>query len=254
MTRWALGVEYDGTHFCGWQHQTGLRSVERAVVEALSQVADHSIAVTCGGRTDAGVHAFGQVVHFESEAARSERAWVLGANAYLERFISVAWVQQVPEQFHARYSALRRHYRYQIFNRPVRCALEAGRSTWVREPLEAPLMHEAAQALLGEHDFSAFRAAECQSRSPMRRLERISVRRESEHVIIDVCANAFLHHMVRNITGLLISIGRGERPAGDVARILETRDRRQSAPTAPPDGLYLRAIEYPEAFGLPIRL
>jgi tRNA pseudouridine38-40 synthase len=254
MSRWALGVEYVGTHFCGWQHQTGLRSIEGALTEALSQVADHDVSVTCGGRTDAGVHALGQVVHFESTASRSGRAWMLGANAHLERFISVAWAQPVPDHFHARYSALRRHYRYQILNRPVRSALHAERSAWVREPLDASIMHEAAQALVGEHDFSAFRAAECQSKSPIRRLESLSVHREGEQVVIDVCANAFLHHMVRNIAGLLISIGRGERSGEEVARILATRDRRLSAPTAPPEGLYLRAIEYPEAFGLPIRL
>ena len=254
MSRWALGVEYVGTHFCGWQQQAGLRSIEGALVEALSLVADHEISLTCGGRTDAGVHAHGQVVHFDSEATRSARAWTLGANANLERYISVAWACPVPDHFHARYSALRRHYRYQIFNRAVRSAHAAERSTWVREPLDAAAMHEAAQALIGEHDFSAFRAAECQSKSPIRRLEQIRVAREGEAVLIDVTANAFLHHMVRNIAGLLISIGRGERAGSDVARILAMRDRRQSAPTAAPEGLYLRAIEYPQAFGLPIRL
>ena len=254
MTRWALGVEYVGTHYVGWQHQTGLRSVQGALVEAISQVADHAVELTCAGRTDAGVHASGQVVHFDSDAARSARAWVLGANAHLERYISIAWAQAMPEHFHARYSALRRHYRYQIFNRAVRSALEVERSTWVREALDAVAMHEAAQALVGEHDFSAFRAAECQSKTPVRRVESIQVSREGERVYIDICANAFLHHMVRNMAGLLISVGRGERATTEVARILASRDRKQSAPTAAPEGLYLRAIEYPAAFGLPIRL
>lgn len=254
MTRWAMGVEYVGTHYVGWQHQRGLRSVQGALVEALSQVADHPVEITCAGRTDAGVHATGQVIHFDSEAARSARSWILGVNAHLERHISIAWAERVPDHFHARYSAQSRHYRYQIFNRPIRSALEAERSAWVREPLDARRMDEAAQVLIGEHDFSAFRAAECQSKSPVRRVLTLTVQRAGEHVWIDICANAFLHHMVRNIAGLLIAVGRGEREVSEVERVLATRDRRQSAPTAVPEGLYLRAVDYPSAFGLPIRL
>lgn len=251
MTRWAMGVEYDGTHFCGWQHQPGLRTLEDAFATAIGTVADHNISLICGGRTDAGVHAAGQVIHFETEAARSPRAWVLGTNANLDRKASVRWALPVPEHFHARFSATRRHYRYSIFNRSARSALHDGRATWVQAPLDVARMHEGAQHLVGEHDFSAFRSSECQSNSPIRRIDHLSVQREGELVYIDVAANAFLHHMVRNIAGLLIEVGRGLRPTDEVKTLLEGRDRRRNAPTAEPEGLCLRRIEYPEAFGLP---
>jgi tRNA pseudouridine38-40 synthase len=251
MTRWAMGVEYDGTHFCGWQHQPGLRSIEDAFATAIGTVADHSISLVCGGRTDAGVHAAGQVIHFETEAQRSARAWVLGTNANLDRKASVGWAMPVPEYFHARFSAVRRHYRYSIFNRSARSALHEGRTTWVQAPLDVARMHEGAQHLVGEHDFSAFRAAECQSKSPVRRVDHVIVQREEQLVHIDIAANAFLHHMVRNVAGLLIEVGRGLRKPADVATLLAGRDRRRNAPTADPEGLCLRRIEYPEAFGLP---
>ncbi|MBM4198778.1 MAG: tRNA pseudouridine(38-40) synthase TruA [Gammaproteobacteria bacterium] len=251
MTRWAMGVEYDGTHFCGWQQQSGLRTLEAAFATAISQVADHTISLTCGGRTDSGVHAAGQVLHFDSDAGRSARAWVLGTNANLDRKASVSWASPVPDFFHARFSALRRHYRYSILNRSARSALHEGRSLWVQAPLDAQLMHDGGQYLLGEHDFSAFRAAECQSKSPVRRLDLLAVHREHDLVHIDVAANAFLHHMVRNIAGLLIEVGRGLRPPEAVRALLEGRDRRRNAPTADPEGLCLRRIEYPAAFHLP---
>ena len=251
MTRWAMGVEYDGTHFCGWQHQPNLRTLEEAFATAIGTVADHPISLICGGRTDAGVHAAGQVIHFETEAMRSARAWVLGTNANLDRKASVHWAMPVPDCFHARFSATRRHYRYSIFNRSARSALYEGRTTWVQAPLDVARMHEGAQHLVGEHDFSAFRAAECQSNSPVRRIDHLTVQRAGELVYIDVAANAFLHHMVRNIAGLLIEVGRGLRGADDVKTLLEGRDRRRNAPTADPEGLCLQRIEYPEAFGLP---
>ena len=251
MTRWAMGVEYDGTHFCGWQHQPNLRTLEEAFATAIGTVADHPISLICGGRTDAGVHAAGQVIHFETEATRSARAWVLGTNANLDRKASVHWAMPVPDYFHARFSAIRRHYRYSIFNRGARSALHQGRTTWVQAPLDVARMHEGAQHLVGEHDFSAFRAAECQSNSPVRRIDHLTVQRAGELVYIDVAANAFLHHMVRNIAGLLIEVGRGLRGADDVKTLLEGRDRRRNAPTADPEGLCLQRIEYPEAFGLP---
>jgi tRNA pseudouridine38-40 synthase len=251
MTRWAMGVEYDGTHFCGWQHQPNLRTLEDAFATAIGTVADHPISLICGGRTDAGVHAAGQVIHFETEATRSARAWVLGTNANLDRKASVHWAMPVPDYFHARFSAIRRHYRYSIFNRGARSALHQGRTTWVQAPLDVARMHEGAQHLVGEHDFSAFRAAECQSNSPVRRIDHLTVQRAGELVYIDVAANAFLHHMVRNIAGLLIEVGRGLRGADDVKTLLEGRDRRRNAPTADPEGLCLQRIEYPEAFGLP---
>jgi tRNA pseudouridine38-40 synthase len=249
--RWALGVEYDGTHYCGWQRQPGLRSVEGDLADAVGHVADQSVSLACGGRTDAGVHALGQVIHFDTTAVRSARAWVLGVNAQLGQHLSVAWARPVPDFFHARFTALRRHYRYTVLNRSARSALHAGRATWVQGPLDLAAMQAGGDSLVGEHDFSAFRAAGCQSRSPVRRLDSLTVGRERDLVHIDVSANAFLHHMVRNIVGLLIEVGRGVRPPQAVGELLRGRDRRANAPTAPADGLCLRAIDYPSAFRLP---
>jgi tRNA pseudouridine38-40 synthase len=240
MPRIAAGLEYDGRAYSGWQIQPGLNTVQDVVQRAFARVADAPVDCTCAGRTDAGVHALAQVVHFDSDAARSERAWRLGANTYLPQDVSVAWVREVAAHFHARYSARARSYRYFIFNRDSRSALAAGRATWERRPLDAPRMHDAAQVLLGEHDFSAFRAVEC-----------LAVTRRGEWLVLDVTANAFLHHMVRNIAGLLMSIGHGESPPERVAAVLATRDRRQNAATAPPEGLYLAGVRYPAEFGLP---
>jgi tRNA pseudouridine38-40 synthase len=191
------------------------------------------------------------VIHFDSPAVRTERAWRLGANTYLPPDVSVVWVREVPEQFHARFSATARSYRYLILNRDSRPALAAGRATWERRPLDAARMHAAAQALVGEHDFSAFRAVECQSKSPVRRVESLEVMRSAEWVSIAITANAFLHHMVRNVAGLLMSVGHGDSPPERVATVLANRDRRTNAATAPPDGLYLAAVRYPAEFGLP---
>jgi tRNA pseudouridine38-40 synthase len=251
MARFAAGIEYDGRAYSGWQAQPGLDTVQEQLQRALTRVADSPVECVCAGRTDAGVHALAQVVHFDSDAARSERGWRLGANTYLPPDISVTWVREVAAHFHARYGALARSYRYFIFNRDSRLALATGRATWERRPLDAGRMHEAAQALLGEHDFSAFRAVECQAKSPVRRVERLAVTRRGECVLLDITANAFLHHMVRNIAGLLLSIGQGESRPERVAEVLATRDRRQNAATAPPDGLYLVEVRYPAEFGLP---
>jgi tRNA pseudouridine38-40 synthase len=251
MPRFAVGLEYDGRAYCGWQCQPGLDTVQDVVQKALARVADAPVECTCAGRTDAGVHASGQVLHFDSDAARNERAWRLGANTYLPRDVSVLWVREVPPHFHARYAATARSYRYVILNRDSRPGLATGRATWERRPLHAEAMHAAAQVLVGEHDFSAFRAVECQSKSPVRLVERIAVTREADRVYLDVTANAFLHHMVRNIAGLLMSVGQGESPPGRVAEVLASRDRRANAATAPPDGLYLVAVRYPAEFGLP---
>jgi tRNA pseudouridine38-40 synthase len=209
------------------------------------------VECTCAGRTDAGVHAAAQVVHFDSDAERSERGWRLGANTDLPADVSVTWVRRVPEHFHARYAALARSYRYLILNRDSRSALAAGRATWERRPLDVQRMNDAAQVLVGEHDFSAFRAIECQAKSPVRRVERLAVTRCDAWVTLEITANAFLHHMVRNIAGLLMSIGQGESPPERVAEVLASRDRKTSAATAPPDGLYLDAVRYPPEFGLP---
>jgi tRNA pseudouridine38-40 synthase len=251
MARFAAGLEYDGRAYSGWQWQAGLSTVQGVVQRALSRVADSPIECHCAGRTDAGVHAAGQVLHFDSDAARSERAWRLGANTYLPEDVSVVWVREVPAHFHARYSAAARSYRYCILNRDSRPGLAAGRVTWERRPLDADLMHASAQVLVGEHDFSAFRAVECQAKSPVRSLENIAVSRHGEWLRLDVTANAFLHHMVRNIAGLLMSVGLGDSPPERVAQVLASRDRRINAATAPPDGLYLAAVRYPAEFGLP---
>ena len=251
MARFAVGLEYDGRAYSGWQFQPGLVTVQDVVQRALARVADAPVECVCAGRTDAGVHATGQVLHFDSEAARGERAWRLGANTYLPGDVSVLWVREAPPQFHARFSATARSYRYLILNRDSRPGLDSGRATWERRPLDHARMHACAQVLVGEHDFSAFRAIECQSRSPVRHVERIAVTRDDDWVRIDITANAFLHHMVRNVAGLLMSVGEGDSPPDRVAQVLASRDRRTSAATAPPDGLYLAAVRYPDGFGLP---
>lgn len=251
MQRIALGVEYDGSGFAGWQEQRGRRTVAAELGAAIARVADQPVDLICGGRTDAGVHASGQVVHFDAPVARTLRGWLLGINSNLPDDVSVRWARPVPDWFHARYSALGRLYRYGILNRDTRCALQVRRATWVRRPLDLAAMQAAADRLVGDHDFSAFRAAECQSRSPVRRVQRIEVGRDGDLVWIDVAANAFLHHMVRNLAGLLIDVGTGDAAPAWATEVLESRDRRRGAMTAPPDGLYLRAIRYPAAFRLP---
>jgi tRNA pseudouridine38-40 synthase len=224
----------------------------QAVVEAaLSTVADHPVEVTAAGRTDAGVHAAMQVVHFDTQAVRTERGWILGATTNLPPQVSALWAREVPEAFHARYSALARTYRYVILNRTPRPALAADRVCWIRDPLDENRMRAAAAPLVGEHDFSSFRAAECQARTPMRNVHKIDVERIGERIVLTVCANAFLHHMVRNIAGVLIAIGTGERPTGWAATVLEARDRTKGGVTAPPGGLYLAGIRYTPSLGLP---
>jgi tRNA pseudouridine38-40 synthase len=249
--RYALGIEYDGTDFLGWQRLSHGASLQAAVEQALSRVADHPVEVTCSGRTDAGVNALCQVVHFDSAAVRDPRAWVLGVNSNLPRAIRVLWGQPVREDFHARYAARARRYRYTILNRTVQPALDRFRATWERVPLDAARMHRAAQALVGEHDFSAFRTVHCQAPHARRELHSIEVRREGERVIMQVQANAFLHHMVRNIMGSLIPIGRGERPEAWMAELLAGRDRAVAGPTAAPEGLLFLGALYPAEWGLP---
>lgn len=249
--RIALGLEYDGSEFSGWQSQAHARGVQSVVEAALSGVADHSIAVTAAGRTDAGVHASMQVVHFDTQARRTERSWTLGANSNLPSHVSALWAREVPEAFHARYSAMARRYRYLILNRVPRPALAARRVCWVRDLLDEERMRTGAQHLIGEHDFSSFRAAECQSRTPMRHLHEIGIVRRGELVMLTVVANAFLHHMVRNIAGVLIAIGTGERPADWAAEVLAARDRTRGGVTAAAGGLYLAGIRYAPALALP---
>lgn len=249
--RLALGIEYDGTGFLGWQRLTHGRTVQGEVERALSFVAAHPVEVTCAGRTDAGVHARCQVVHFDSDAARSERAWTLGANSNLPHDIAVTWARPVADDFHARFGARARRYRYTILNRPVRAALDARFMAWERVPLDADAMHRAAQALLGENDFSAFRTAQCQAHSPMRNVREIAVARCGDTVTVEIEANAFLHHMVRNIVGSLLSVGRGERLVEWLAELLHGRDRKVAAPTAPAAGLVFLAPRYPAQWNLP---
>jgi tRNA pseudouridine38-40 synthase len=251
VVRIALGVEYEGTAYAGWQAQASLPTLQRITERALASVAAEAVTLTCAGRTDAGVHALGQVAHFDTHAQRSIRAWVLGANSALPPDVSLSWALPVPAHFHARYSAEARTYRYVILNRLARRALWASRAAWIHRPLDHERMGEAARSLLGEHDFSAFRSSECQAKSPIRRLERISVERHGDRVVIEATANAFLHHMMRNIAGLLVTIGKAERDVTWAGEVLEGRDRSKGAPTAPAAGLYLLAVRYPRAFGLP---
>jgi tRNA pseudouridine38-40 synthase len=251
MSRWAAGIEYQGTAYAGWQWQGGPRSVQAELERALSCVANHPVAVIAAGRTDAGVHALGQVVHFDTAAPRTAYAWTLGTNSNLPPDVSVRWITPVRDDFSARFSALRRRYRYVIHNHRARSALLDGRVGWWPQPLDAAPMHEAAQALIGEHDFSAFRDSECQSRTPMRRVESVTVARKLEFVVLDVCGNAFLHHMVRNITGVLAEIGQGRRPVAWAKEVLESRDRTKGGMTVPACGLYFIGPEYPAEFALP---
>ncbi|MCU7934497.1 MAG: tRNA pseudouridine(38-40) synthase TruA [Candidatus Thiodiazotropha sp. (ex Dulcina madagascariensis)] len=246
----ALGVEYDGSAFHGWQFQGDVRSVQELLQLALSKVADHEITVHCAGRTDSGVHASGQVVHFETHARRSARSWVLGSNVNLPDDISVCWAREMPDAFHARFSAVGRHYRYLILNRAFRSALWRNRAVWVHQPLDEIRMHRAAQALVGTHDFSSYRALGCQAKHPVRTLHSLTVRREGEMIAIEVHANAFLHHMVRNIAGVLLAIGKGEQAQSWAEEILGLRDRTLGGVTAPPQGLYLTKVDYPAEFGL----
>jgi tRNA pseudouridine38-40 synthase len=251
VVRIAVGIEYDGSAYAGWQAQASVATLQQVLERALGRVAAEPVSLTCAGRTDAGVHAYGQVAHFDTHAARSLRGWVLGANSELPRDVSLSWARPVPAHFHARYCAEARTYRYLISNQLARPALLAGRAAWIHRPLDHGRMHEAAQALLGEHDFSAFRAAECQAKSPVRRMERIGVERLGEFLVIEATANAFLHHMMRNIAGLLIAIGRGDDPVEFARAVLAGRDRTRNAATAPACGLYLLAVRYPAAFALP---
>jgi tRNA pseudouridine38-40 synthase len=250
--RFAVGLEYDGAAYAGWQTQQSVPSIQAVAEAALSSVAAEPVSLVCAGRTDAGVHARGQVAHFDTHASRTMRAWILGANTELPRDVSVWWARPVPGHFHARYSAEARTYRYIILNRTARSALASRRAVWIHRPIDHDRMAEAAVALCGEHDFSAFRSSECQAKSPIRRLEKLTVARRGDWVLIEGTANAFLHHMMRNIAGLLIAIGKGDAPASWAREVLEGRDRRRNAATAPADGLYFWSVRYPAAFGLPV--
>ncbi|MCL5980867.1 MAG: tRNA pseudouridine(38-40) synthase TruA [Gammaproteobacteria bacterium] len=250
--RWALGIEYDGSGFCGWQRQVGQASVQAAVETALTRIAQQAVEVVVAGRTDTGVHALCQVAHFDTTVDRPDSAWVRGGSVYLPEAVSIRWARPVETAFHARFSATARRYRYIILNRRQRPALFRQHYAWVYRPLQVERMQAAARSLLGTHDFSAFRAAACQARQPVRELRLLQVSRRGEQVIIDAEADGFLHHMVRNLAGVLIAIGAGERPVSWAAEVLASRDRRLAGTTAPPGGLYFVAPRYPDAFALPI--
>lgn len=249
--RWAACVEYDGRGFSGLQIQAHAPSVQGELERALSQIAAHPVSIHAAGRTDAGVHAFAQLVHFDSTAPRVSHAWLMGANTLLDDRVSLRWVSPVSAEFHARFSAQARSYRYVIHNTQARSALLHGRVAWVRQTLDAERMHQAAQCLLGERDFSSFRAAHCQSNSPMRFVEAVSVRRYGDFVLVEITANAFVHHMVRNIVGSLLWVGEGRQPVEWLAQVQQAADRNQSGPTAPAAGLYFAQARYPAEFDLP---
>jgi tRNA pseudouridine38-40 synthase len=251
MMRIALGVEYHGAHYYGWQRQRDVPSVQEALEKALSQVANHPIEVQCAGRTDAGVHGTGQVVHFDTEVQRKTAAWTMGANANLPKDIAVRWAQEVPDSFHARFSATARRYRYVIYNDNLRPAILSAGVSHYHGDLCVERMHRAGQLLLGENDFTSFRAVHCQSRSPWRNVMHLQVTRHNRYVVIDIKANAFVHHMVRNIAGSLIAVGRGEQEPEWIQWLLEAKDRKLAAATAKAEGLYLVEVEYPQAFNLP---
>lgn len=247
----ALAVEYDGSQYFGWQRQQRVPSIQQKIEEALSKVANDVITVFCAGRTDTGVHATGQVIHFDTDAERMMTAWTMGVNANLPSNIAIKWAKRVDDSFHARFSAEARRYRYIIYNHPQRSAILNYGITHYHHQLDEQRMHEAAQYLLGENDFSAFRAAQCQSLSPWRNIHHITVTRHGRYVIIDIQANAFVHHMVRNIVGSLLEVGNGHQPIVWIKELLYSKDRKLAAATAKPDGLYLVNVIYPEKFQLP---
>ncbi|UCV02860.1 tRNA pseudouridine(38-40) synthase TruA [Dechloromonas denitrificans] len=249
--RIALGVEYFGSGFHGWQSQLQGGTVQDALEAALREIAGLPIGVICAGRTDAGVHASHQVVHFDAPVERPLTAWVRGVNSHLPEGVAVRWAQAVDPEFHARFSARGRRYRYLLLNRPQRPGLWAGRVGWFHGPLELGPMQEAARGLLGEHDFSAFRAAGCQAKTPVKTLWRADVRQQGSLFVFDFEASAFLHHMVRNLVGSLVYIGKGTQSPAWIDELLLARDRKQAAPTFSPDGLYFRGPIYEPHWGLP---
>jgi tRNA pseudouridine38-40 synthase len=251
MARIALGIEYDGSAFCGWQTQSTGCAVQDALERALAEIAGQPVVTICAGRTDSGVHALAQVVHFDVATERPLTAWVRGVNALLPPAVAVLWAQEVGAEFHARYAARERCYRYVLLNHPLRPALNQGRVGWYHAPLALEAMQEAALGLIGEHDFTAFRAAECQAQSPVRELRRLEIRRHGEYIVFELAANAFLQHMVRNIIGSLVYVGNGLHPPAWLSEVLASRDRKLAAQTFDAAGLYLVHVAYDAAWQLP---
>jgi tRNA pseudouridine38-40 synthase len=255
FSRVALGLEYKGARYRGFQRQAGnVASIQGCLEDALSKVAGGApVNIHCAGRTDASVHASGQVVHFDTDVERPLHAWIMGANMNLPKDISVTWAKVMPAHFHARFSAMARRYRYVIYSDPIRPAHMAEEVTWNHRPLDVARMREAARALVGTHDFSSFRASQCQAKSPIKTVHHLEVIEHGCFIVLDIRANAFLHHMVRNIAGVLMAIGAGERPIEWVSEVLARAERRSGGVTAHPYGLYLVQVEYPEEFDLPAR-
>lgn len=250
--RYAIGIEYDGSGFCGWQAQAGGGSVQDALEKGLAAVAAMPIRTVCAGRTDAGVHAVEQVAHFDTEVQRPDTAWVRGVNAHLPPSVAVLWARPVADEFHARFSALGRRYRYLLLNRPQRPGLQASRVGWYHHTLDENAMADAAARLLGEHDFSSFRSAECQARSPVKQLTRASVERRGELLVFDFAANGFLHHMVRNLVGALVYVGKGNHRPEWIGDLRDARDRTQAPPTFSAAGLYFAGVDYDPCWQLPL--
>ena len=251
MKRYAAQVEYLGTPYSGWQRQGHAKTVQGCVEQAISTVANHTIEVQCAGRTDAGVHATAQIIHFDSASPRTIKSWLLGTNANLPEGIRITWIVEVDENFHARFSAESRTYRYVIYTRNVATSILKDRVTWVKQVLNVTQMNDAAQYLLGEQDFTSFRAANCQSTTPMRNIIEARVIERGQFIVFEIKGNAFLYHMVRNIIGTLIDVGLERKPSTWVKSLLLLKDRNQASPTAAPDGLYLVDVNYPEKFALP---
>lgn len=249
--RIALGIQYDGTAFCGWQSQPHAKTVQDALERALADFACKPLHTIVAGRTDTGVHGLGQVAHFDTDLDREDFSWVRGTNAFLPPSVAVLWAKRMPDDFHARFSAFERTYYYVLYVSPVRSPMLVGRAGWIHTPLDVDAMRAAAQCLIGEHDFSAFRSSECQAKSPVKHLYGIDIRQAGDLIHFRFRANAFLHHMVRNLMGSLVGVGRGRYPVSWLADVLASRDRRRAAPTFMPEGLYLAHVGYPEAFAVP---
>lgn len=249
--RIACGVEYHGSRFRGWQFQPGQRTVQTTLEKAISTVANHPVTIHAAGRTDAGVHALNQVIHFDTQAERDTRSWLLGVNANLPTDVNINWATPVADEFNARFSAEKRYYRYLILNRLSRSSIHHQRMWWFYKTLDTDLMQKAAHSLLGHHDFSAFRAKDCQAKSPMKTLDKIDIHKQGDVIAIDVEAKSFLHHMVRNIVGVLVPIGEGKYPVSWAQAVLESGRRERGGMTAPADGLYLTDVRYPEHYQLP---
>ena len=249
--RIALGVEYDGAPFCGWQSQTEGCGVQDTLEIAIAKIAEHEIRIHAAGRTDTGVHALMQVVHFDTDTARPESAWLRGVNAFLPKTVRVVWAKQVDDEFHARFSAQQRSYQYLLVNQPTAPAINADKAGWYHLPLDIKAMQSAIAYLQGEHDFSAFRASECQASSPIRNLVEAKISAHNEFIIFNFSANAFLQHQVRNMVGALVYVGKGKYPPDFIKSLLENKDRTLSPPTFSPNGLYLTGVAYDEKFGLP---